>query len=599
MTETLTENDKTIPKGTPEKPPPATPKSPQRAKTASTKPPELPSPPSRKIRDAAKFFKYWNDVAEQFPDRTIVYLYRLWPVIDRVRLGKDKYIDVLGKPFKDVQALYDAWGCGDYQLYLNDSTRKITVCQVVITGYRNFEESPPVIEVEDVVRDDTANRSWIERTKLRGVQFPGEEVEDEEMTTTGQSGGVTSGALAALTNILERQSNQLMNLSQRLGNRDEGAGSKVTAAAVDTIIQGSKERDRIIGSAYEDAHKVRSAAAQPPSGVDLFTALMGAVKELVPKQPAAPAAPAIDVPALMTALAALNKPPDNSQVIGFYQTQLASMEKRLDAIMSQQTTTVPPKDPIEEFARITSALDNIRGSSASAVASNPETPWWGNLIQLGITAMPLITNMVGAVSAAIYNSAVAKQGGAPVPPPAPVTEADMAQSAQAAAGMLGASGAPPDGSSPTQIEENAHMQLLDRLQGPLITHLSNPDLTGFDFADWLISSDPNGGMLYSALREMGKDQLINLLRKHKILWDQLRPIPGKLNTFLDQFLHAGDPQPDEEDEIPAPEPQAVSPPPAPISVASTQTRPTPVSTPAPTPKTPHKTKSNSAKKGVS
>ena len=86
----------------------------KRAKPLPTKPPdppelppdpvktdlsELPRPPGFKLAPD-KFFRYWSNLTPPQRERVLVYVYRLYPIIDRSRTGNPSNIAKLNEPFE-------------------------------------------------------------------------------------------------------------------------------------------------------------------------------------------------------------------------------------------------------------------------------------------------------------------------------------------------------------------------------------------------------------------------------------------------------------------------------------------------------------------
>lgn len=98
-----------------------------------------------------------------------VYVYRLWPVIDRKLSGhQDKYLDVFSEAITEMDLLRKH-GSGKYLLHFNDSNKpkglvNVASCKVEI-GEPLYE---PVVPLEEIVEGADANKSYIEGLKARG-----------------------------------------------------------------------------------------------------------------------------------------------------------------------------------------------------------------------------------------------------------------------------------------------------------------------------------------------------------------------------------------------------------------------------------------------
>lgn len=148
----------------------------RRAKTTVETQPEVDAGPVTSQFDFKKSFQnlkpetFWQFLRE-YPDweAGAVYLYRLWPVIDRQLAGKkEKNIDIFTGPITDLDILH-RHGSGKYQLRFNDQNKpkglvNVATCKVDI----NDPLYEPVVPLEEVVEGADANKSYIDGLKARG-----------------------------------------------------------------------------------------------------------------------------------------------------------------------------------------------------------------------------------------------------------------------------------------------------------------------------------------------------------------------------------------------------------------------------------------------
>lgn len=148
----------------------------RRAKTPVEAPLEDESSPAVSQFDFKKSFQnlkpdtFWQFLKE-YPDweAGTVYVYRLWPVIDRQLAGrKEKNIDVFTSPITDLDILH-RHGSGKYQLRFNDQNKpkglvNVATCKVDI----NDPLYEPVVPLDEVVEGADANKSYIDGLKARG-----------------------------------------------------------------------------------------------------------------------------------------------------------------------------------------------------------------------------------------------------------------------------------------------------------------------------------------------------------------------------------------------------------------------------------------------
>jgi hypothetical protein len=142
---------------------------------------------------------FWQFL-QQYPnwEACAVYVYRLWPAIDRRLAGhKEKYIDVFSEPITELDLLRKH-GSGKYQIHFNDSNRpknlvNVATCKVEI----NDPMFDPVVPLEEVVEGADANKSYIEGLKARGKWKEGP-------VPATENGQATAEMARTLTNMVDR-----------------------------------------------------------------------------------------------------------------------------------------------------------------------------------------------------------------------------------------------------------------------------------------------------------------------------------------------------------------------------------------------------------
>lgn len=118
-----------------------------------------------------------------------LYLYRLWPKIDRALGGiKHNYIDKFVEPVTETQLLREH-GSGKYLLTLNDQNRPKQLQKVAETKIDlDDPDYPPRLNLKEVVVGHSDNQSFIEGLKARGLWI------GEEAMTGNDSQAVTEMA---------------------------------------------------------------------------------------------------------------------------------------------------------------------------------------------------------------------------------------------------------------------------------------------------------------------------------------------------------------------------------------------------------------------
>jgi len=217
---------------------------------------DLPSPPARQTRDAEKFFSYWSRLDRAHPDRVVAYVYRLFPIIDREILNKTKNIAIMPAcPGPDKMAFYAEMGCGDYRIFLNDGMkRNKTICTLLLVeGFRDFDNYPPEIELEDIVLNDPGNAVYIQKMRMKGVNFPGLYTEEDDNFMVNQPNQPAgAAALSTLAQTVER-----LSLSQMNQPRAPSLDGEASARALDSFSKSVDMSHKILGAAYEKAANIK------------------------------------------------------------------------------------------------------------------------------------------------------------------------------------------------------------------------------------------------------------------------------------------------------------------------------------------------------
>lgn len=494
--------------------------------------PHLPKPPSVKMNDPGRFFQYWKTTDKAYPDRLTCYVYRLWPVIDRKRLDKNSNIGQEPAPV-DEDGIYARFGEGDYKIILSDGILHKQVCYTILKGFRDPTNFPAQIEYEDVVVDDPYNQSWIERMKMKGVRFPGDEPEE---VVVGGGGGGADSAVAQLTSTVER-----LALSQmRRESPKSSLDAAMSSTMLDTVAQASKMGNEILQSAFKQANEVGRGERVTMSAdpVDQLRTVVEVAKAIAPP----PVVPT-DMTPFMNMMMESNRSTMEAQVKAATDRTMM-LEKMVEDMRKERLEMMKPRedqqDPLKQIDRVLTIQQKLMEANPAAESSTPG--WVQAVMQFAPVGIQLLSQAATSFAAAMYNRAVANTGtGQPVPPPNPAQTQPQAIPGAIPGAMPGATpGAPgtgaPDPSSDTSGGMGMYMEFLNTIAEPLLNHVTNPDMTGADFADWLVRSQSNGQLIYMSLREQGKDAIVQLLQQHEPLWNQLRQIPQSFDRFLDEFM---------------------------------------------------------------
>lgn len=518
--------------------------------------PHLPKPPGFKP-PAIKFCKYWQEIEKQFPSRVTVYAYRTYPIIDRDKSGKPRYIDIITEPIQcdsiqDVEAeLLHRWGSGVYRLILNDSAFSKGVCETRITI--DSPDHPPLVDVDELVLTHPGNREFIDSLRRRNVRLPGEEAKGDD---------VGNEALAAMVGTNERLTEQVIELASRresppavtLPSASNNLESRAAEMSLDTLARGVEMSNRMVESATQKVADITSQlASKRGDPLETVKQVMELAKSMQP--------PKDD--SAMTALMEANKQ-ITAQLFAMQTERTAELSRELAAMRSTQLIQAqgPAVTPqtfqpqmIDQFDRFLTLAEKLKsslgvGGGAEETEARPGKGSDNVWLQLLPIALPMVTGIFGMISNIVYNYAASKTGQQPAPPPPPPAQAMTAEQMAAMA-----AGQPMEqlGQEPQQNGGNVYAEMLPKLEKPLRKALDNCSLedapqAGASFAyliiEWGERSD------YDMLRELGKQTVISLLQTYPPIWNYVVRIPSKFDRFLDGFMDADNLMRDDEPEEP-------------------------------------------------
>lgn len=442
----------------------------------------VPKPPGFKCKPE-KFFPYWESLFPAYKDRITVYVYRMWPVIDREKNSKRKYIDKLAEPITrdDMPHRY---GDGDYAMHLTDGNREI--CRTAMhgrDGIRNY--APPVIDVKDLVMDDPANASYIETLRSQGI-LPREKGDD--MATVAAMSEMTSGMVQMVGKVLE--------------NKNSTASSEQAAA--------SRSIELISSTASKVVDMVRDQAGGggPNQSIDMLDKAANIIERLAPKESGGGLR---DVMPLIQVALEQSKAAHEVQLtflsdrLKFTETMLLTQQQQ-----QQQSGGKSLIGELKQLADLKETLQDVFGGPPEQ--QQKDEP---GLIKY----MPYAVAGLSILGTIVYNLTVAKTGnGTPIKPEVPqIPSADQTKENQP---------------QPTAQEDEVYRAFLREIEIPLLSSLRSGE-DGGKFAATLIGL--KGEFLYQQLQKAGKDQLLALLQMDSTLYQQLTADP-KFPQFLDQFL---------------------------------------------------------------
>lgn len=458
--------------------------------------PRIPSPPSRQL-SIQQLISYWRGTDQQFRPSLLGYLYRLWPYIQRT----PSYIDKLSEPPEHEDDILRQWGTGEYELVLTDlsKTKFGQICKARFKFNQSYVEFPPILEILELDQGRKENLAYIQWLRSKGMlKMPGE---------SGQTNDASATILAkALVDVVK---------------------TKSEPTAED---QAVKTAFNILQEATTNA--IQTVKAQhDPNGL---TGMLNAVKAIMPQQdkstdPLVLLKTAKDLfaaptPAVDPRIDILLKDRESMR------EELAESRKRADALMDKlfDERTNRPQDTFTQTLQeklMTRAIDLLDGGGVRAAG---KFAWLAEYLPGILETVKPVTQGLGI----LIQRAANRNGTSPTPaqpgialPAGPQPIPDYVQQ-----------GANPD---PTQLSpEQVQMALSNFFQTvgpPLRKHLMEGK-TGQEFADFLMQNGYLDLQGFTQLKEIGRDNLMGILRQMPAAWANIQPIEKRFTEFLDEFL---------------------------------------------------------------
>lgn len=438
----------------------------------------LPKPPAFSCKPE-KFLAYWASLFPKYKDQVTVYIYRMWPVINREKNSKKKYIDILTEPLSREDMAH-RYGDGDYAMHLTNGSREI--CRTRMHGRDGIRDyAPPVIDVQDLVMDDPANSTYIEALRAKGI-LPREKGEDDVATVQAVS-TMTDTMLQMVGKVLDKNTAQT------------SAEQTATAKSIELI---SNSANKVIEMVKDQA----AANSNPDQGVALLDKVAAVAERFAARDSGSGLKDVL--PLVQLAL---------EQSKGSSETQLKFLADRLQftesLLLAQKESRSGAPSDIDRLIELKEVMQSLFPQP------NPQPE------ESSFTKhLPLVVSGLGILGAIVYNLVVAKTGnGTPIPPD---------PTAQLAAAVTGADPT----RQPIQEGTDVYKAFLREIETPLLNSLRAGE-PGGKFARFLIQL--KGEHLFGEIQKAGRDQLIALLQMHDTLFAQLNADP-RFPQFVDEFL---------------------------------------------------------------
>lgn len=491
---------------------------------------------------------YWQGLTPNMCSRARVHVYRKWPVIDRVLSGeKNQSIHVyqedpaLGTkgscPFTVEtwkQQLLHEFGSGDYKFILNELgvSGAIAICDYVSVRDTMF---PPKLNYVELVKGDKLNADYIQGLRERGIKLPG----DPEYVSEKDKQEKVEMAQAE---VIERLTDKLVSMADRPQPVQVAPKTLDESASAKVIDMVTKNADRMI----EQATSLHTKQQDP---VQMLDALSNVVSKMIPHKDGAD--PMVALLLEQTRLqreenAQLQREmrdreerraEEEAQRREREEERRMKEEERRDAERKALADLAKPKTLLEQLKE-QHEVNELLGIKKGKRGTDDEEEGGEKkegIAEMILKNMPLIVSGVttlASLGANVFYNARLPQGEAPKPVPTePVQQ--VQQQVQALV-----SGTTPEAQTATQQQQQEFQAFMQMIEKPLLSHFFSPDLNGYSFAQYIISSDlASGPMIYMQMKAGGKEQLLMGLQSYPPIWMRIGSMTEALNTFIDEFLN--------------------------------------------------------------
>lgn len=497
-------------------------------------------PAPKKLLEPAEFFRYWHSIPKRERDAWFIgYPYRKLPVCDvtqplsvdelraierRQKKKPDTNCGKLSEPFDPDNWERDVnqWkGAGDYQIRLNDQHPSVkgTVCETHIRGLRDWDNFPPILNLDEVLLDEPLNQPYLRWARLRGIRFPGDPGNDPATPFDGDQEEDNMANVAAVEKLTDALIEQTKHRPQPAAPAAP-APDRSNEILADAALKGQ--------SILLESIKQQAKAADPK---EFHAAVVEAAKAMIPTAPAT-AATGPTLSEIMQMVTTMMAPVQaaNTAMMAAADRRAEAAERRAETLETrlhtqQNPAAAPAVDPMKaalELIKGLASLREIAGPILGDTAAAPPGSVWERLAEKALDGAPSF----------IHNLAVLKTGqGTPSAPP------DLDAELIAEETRPG-SNTPELKTEDTEVFSNR--KIAENLAAPLIESLNRND-RGFQFAAGMILQDSvmgfPGEMVYKMAVNKGKDGMYQILQSYPELWQKLIQIPKRVDAFLDDFLN--------------------------------------------------------------
>lgn len=233
---------------------------------------KIPKPPASTFKHNSfdDFLEWVNLLTDDHWSHMMMYLYRTWPMI--VRLGDNpdspNYIDIITQKTGTMrggilQYLKDTHGSGRYKIIVNDTDKR--TAQSVCTAYCLIDltkDCMPILNYSELVLDSKENMGYLNILRSQGL-------------VDGKGNLMPASAMQTTSTVVDNEmAKEVLNLYKE--------GSKEDRQRIDKLITSVTGKKEDTGLTELFLEKLKQE--DPNKQLTLVMAIVGAMKEMIPKQ---------------------------------------------------------------------------------------------------------------------------------------------------------------------------------------------------------------------------------------------------------------------------------------------------------------------------
>lgn len=430
-------------------------------------------------------------------ERTLVYLYRTAPLIDRTLGGDKKFICKYSSPFDEDQVMKE-FGSGGYTARVTEAvpgkneTKQVDSHSFTIMNVK----FPPQIPAGQWL-EDNRNEQWKWAKDALEVQ--------------------------------QRQKSEPPAQPQPNNPADMVRAAKEMAQIFLKDTPAPANPSEVINTAVRAYETGRNQGMENAKGTDL-SALLPIIRELMPKQEPQRAATEDPIIKLMLENARADREAADRRA--------DAAEKRHSDLMTQlmakkENTGI---EVIGQFSQMFDMFTKIREGVGGAVADDS----WSGILKDGIReAIPSLAPAVAPMLGGLLSSLPLGPRPQQPPPNVPRGTNEPAPPAQ-----------PPVQADPNLPTFNFIMMHFD----VMLNKLKHPktDSPGLEFGDWI--AEGYDQLHVERIKLIGTERIIEVLKTVPQAWVELGPVEANFRAFLNEFMTWTPEQPDQDDDEGEPDP---------------------------------------------